>query len=113
MKQSDFHDYVVQDLFKDIPSITSRAMFGGWGIYKDGVIFGLIADDQLYFKVDNQNKQRYQDRGSEPFVYQQGNHKATTMSYWLVPHDILEDTTQIAEWVDDACAASRRTKPAK
>ena len=55
-KDQSFHDHVVRDLFVHIPDITSRAMFGGWGLYQDGVIFGIIADGELYFKVDDTNR---------------------------------------------------------
>ncbi len=113
MPTSDFHSYVIEDLLIDIPGITSRAMFGGWGIYKDGVIFGLIADDQLYFKVDDQNKPQYEEHGSSPFVYEQGGHPKTTMSYWLVPADILEDKNALSKWVEEACQASIRSKTQK
>jgi len=48
--QNEFVTYVIEDVLGDIPGITSRAMFGGYGIYRDGIIFSLIAFNQLYFK---------------------------------------------------------------
>ncbi|MFW5703587.1 MAG: TfoX/Sxy family protein [Patescibacteria group bacterium] len=110
MPNSEFHDYVIQDLLHRIDGISSRAMFGGWGLYKNGVIFGLIAYDQLYFKVDDQTRPQYEAHGSKPFEYSQGNHKPTTMSYWLVPDDVLENQEELAKWVDTACEASVRSK---
>ena len=68
-KDRSFHDYVIQDRLGKIPGITSRAMFGGWGVYKDGIIFAIIDDDQLYFKVDDQLQPEFEQLGSSPFVY--------------------------------------------
>ncbi|MDA1316638.1 MAG: TfoX/Sxy family protein [bacterium] len=100
----------MQDLLHHIPGISSRAMFGGYGIYKDGLIFGLIADDELYFKVDELNKSGYEKAGSTPFIYQRGSHPKTAMPYWKVPADVMEDRELIVVWVDKSVAASRRAK---
>lgn len=99
-KDNSYLDYVINDLMANIDGITHRAMFGGYGIYKDGYIFGLIADDQLYFKVDDSNKADYESLGSKPFVYEKGNHPKTTMSYWLVPQEVLEDKKKLTSWIN-------------
>jgi DNA transformation protein len=110
MKDTQFHDYVLLDVLSGISGITSRSMFGGYGIYKDGIIFGLIADDILYFKVDAMNKEQYQHFGSKPFTYEKGNHKQAVMSYWEVPEEIMNDREQVQQWVYSAVEASKRTK---
>lgn len=85
-------------------------MFGGYGIYKDGIIFAIIAYDQLYFKVDDTNKADYEAHDSGPFVYDQGGHKQTTMSYWLVPEEIMENHEKVAEWMEKSVEISRKKK---
>ena len=110
-QNNTFAEYVVHDLLGHIDGVTARAMFGGHGIYKDGVIFAIIADDELYFKVDESNRAQYEARGSHPFVYAKGGHKSTTMSYWLVPQDILEDKDRLREWVEQSVAISAAKKP--
>lgn len=112
-KDSSFHEYVMADLFKDISGITSRSMFGGYGYYKDGLIFAIIADGELYFKVDDGNRADYEQAGSHPFVYEMGNHKSTTMSYWLLPEDVMEDKDKLRQWIDKAVEASIRSKKKK
>ena len=102
-----FHDYVIHDLFRGIPGITSRAMFGGWGIYQDGAIFAIIVDGELYFKVDERSRPAFERLGSHPFVYTQGDHKPTVMPYWLLPMDVMEDEEELREWVEAAVRASR------
>ena len=105
-----FHDYVLYDLLRNISGVTSRAMFGGWGLYKDGVIFAIIADGALYFKVDGSNRADFEQLGSQPFVYGQGNHKPTTMSYWLVPEEVMENKEELEKWIERSVRVSRNAK---
>ncbi len=98
-RDQSFHDYVVGDLLAEIPGITSRAMFGGWGIYRNGKVFAIIADGRLYFKVGDHNRADFEALGSQPFRYQ-GKTKEITMSYWELPEEIAEDRERLREWVD-------------
>lgn len=50
--------------------VTGRNMFGGFGIFMDGLMFGLVAYDELYFKVDDGNRADYESAGSRPFTYE-------------------------------------------
>ncbi len=88
-------------------------MFGGYGIYKNGIIFGLIAEDVLYFKVDETNKADYEEKGSKPFTYAQGNNKPTVMSYWEVPSEILENKTDLIEWIEKSVIVSKNKRVTK
>lgn len=109
MSQRDntFYEYVM-DLLADIPGITSRAMFSGYGIYKDGIIFAIIADGALYFKADEKTEPDFKEWGSEPFTYPMKNGKKTTLSYWLLPEGVMEDREVLSNWVENAVAARRR-----
>ncbi len=108
--KNSFLEYVLHDAMQGIEGVTAKAMFGGYGLYKDGVIFGIIADDQLYFKVDNKNRSEYESRDSQPFTYEAKNKKRVAMFYWEVPADILESPHDLAEWADEAVSASCRSK---
>ena len=90
--------YVLHDVLAKVSGVTARAMFGGYGIYTDGVIFAIIVDEQLYCKVDETNRPQYEARGSQPFVYQRSNHKPTQMPYWQVPEEALEDPDEMKTW---------------
>ncbi|MBI2094614.1 MAG: TfoX/Sxy family protein [Candidatus Omnitrophica bacterium] len=106
--KSSFLEYVLRDAMQEIPGIMAKAMFGGYGLYKNDVVFGIIADDELYFKVDEANRAEYEKRGSRPFTYVGKNRKRITMSYWEVPAEILEDRALLAEWVGVSVAISQR-----
>lgn len=110
-----FHDYVVHDLLGNISGIASRAMFGGWGIYKSKLIFGIIAGGELYFKVGIENRSEFERMGSHPFVYT-GHKKPVTMSYWLVPEDVLEDRERLRDLMEKSVSITRKnsvTRPAR
>jgi len=110
-RRNSLLQYIVYDLLASIPNITSRPMFSGYGLYKDGVIFGIIADDQVYFKVDDSNLADFKRLGSQPFTYHtRGRTKPTALSYWQVPAAILEDRVALTVWVNAACTASQHTK---
>lgn len=109
-RDKGFHEHVMTDLFGGMPAITSRAMFGGWGIYKNGVIFAIIADGVLYFRVDDATQPFFAAKGSRPFVYTMPNGRTMTMAYWELPEDVAVDRQELLHWIDDAVAASKRAK---
>ncbi|HSM23090.1 MAG TPA: TfoX/Sxy family protein, partial [Rubrivivax sp.] len=73
----------ILDRLQPLGAVTARAMFGGHGIYCDGVMFALIAEDVLYFKVDDQNRPRFEALGAGPF--RPYADRPVTMSYYEVP----------------------------
>jgi DNA transformation protein len=109
MSDATFHDYIVYDILEGVSSITSRRMFGGWGIYKDGVFFALIAGDELYFKASDMTLQKYKNADSRPFTYSKKD-KMVSLSYWLVGEEILENKETLMEWVEEAVEAQKRVK---
>jgi DNA transformation protein and related proteins len=102
---AEFRGHVL-DLLEPLGTITVKAMFGGGGVYLDGVIIGLIAADVLYLKVDDQNRADYEDAGMGPFV--PFADKPYPMSYWMVPPDVMEDPDVLGQWARKAWEASRR-----
>ena len=105
-------DYV-KDLFSSFGEITIRKMFGGAGVYCDGAIFALIAEDELWFKVDDVTRAEFEAAGLKPFEVEM-NGKVGTMSYYNVPEDIFDDNDELKHWTLMALTASARAKrPAK
>ena len=99
------------DTLSDLGGVRSRAMFGGHGIYHDGVMLGLVADGVFYLKVDDGNRAAFEAAGSKPFTYRrQGLTKDVAMSYWEVPAGVLESREALCQWARDAHAAAVRSK---
>ena len=90
----DFIEYMVDQLSQWC-HVTTRRMFGGVGLYCESKMFGLIADDAAYLKVDDSNRKQYLEAGSSPF--KPYPNKSTTMSYYEVPPDILDDPEELAK----------------
>ena len=69
---SEFVEYLIHDLLGSIPNVTTRAMFGGHGVYKSTKIFGIVINNQFYLKADDTLAQKYAAAGAYPFTYQRG-----------------------------------------
>ena len=103
----------LEELFEPVGGVSIRRMFGGLGIFKHGLMFGLVIDDALHLKADQQTAPRYRDEGSEPWFYKRKNRGGTETSYWAVPERLLDDHDEFREWADAAFAAALRIAAAK
>ena len=93
---SEFIEHL-KEVFREFGPITARRMFGGYGIYFDGIMIALVADDTLYLKADKVLAPRFEQHGLDQFMYPKGN-KMVGMSYYLAPDDALEDPSVMCEW---------------
>lgn len=100
---NSYRDYVLEQLAV-AGSVTAKKMFGGVGLYLDGLFFALIADDRLYFKVDDTNRSDYEAVGMGSF--QPYDDKPYTMQYYEVPVEILEDGVDLCIWAKKALAVA-------
>ncbi len=91
--------------------VQAKKMFGGWGIFKTGLMFAVVIGDELYFKADEQNVGRFLARGLKPFTYEAGN-RSVSLRYYQAPPETLEDLSAMAQWAGEAHAcALRNQKP--
>lgn len=116
MTASDsFTDAIAEALVAFGP-LTIKRMFGGAGIWRDGVMFALIADDTLYLKTDAANHATFEAEGCAPFSYQKVGGQMAVMSYWRAPERLLDDPEELLVWARrayDAAVAMRLVKPRK
>jgi DNA transformation protein len=105
-----YRDYVVEQL-ACVGPVAARNMFGGVGLYLDGVFFALIAHDVLYLKVDDANRPDYEAAGMGPF--KPYPNRRTTMPYYELPAEVLDDPDQLGEWARKAWDAANRTRTAR
>ena len=108
----EFVDYVL-DQFSGWDDVSARKMFGGAGLYCDGVMFGLIADDVAYLKVDDTNREDFIKAGSSAFNPYPEKGKKYSMSYYETPADVLEDTELLGKWAERALTIARKKKQKK
>ena len=101
-KQDGFKDFVLDQL-SELPGLTHRAMFGGYGLYQREAFFGIIHKGRLYFKVTPTTLALYKDHGMKPF---RPNPKQTLKTYYEVPVEIVENAEQLVQWANPAARHS-------
>ncbi len=95
------------DLFVEFGPVQVRRMFGGAGIYRDGMMFGLVAGGQIHLKTDAVSIVLFEGEGCGPFQYDTKDGKRTITSYWRIPDRLYDDPTELAEWARRAFAVAR------
>lgn len=106
---SEFTDYLC-DVFTLFGAVTPRPMFGGHGLYFENYMFGLVAEDTLYLKVDKQNIHHFTELDLPPFEYEKSNGRKMVLSYRMAPESIYEDQDEAALWAAHAWEAAKRAK---
>lgn len=101
--------FILEQLGRVTP-VTGKAMFGGVGIYARGVFFALIAEDRLYFKVDDTTRPDFERLNMEPF---RPFGDDSTMGYYEVPADVVEDAVQLAAWTGKALDVAAKARLGK
>ena len=105
---SDFVEYALE-LLAPLKNVRARKMFGGYGIYRESVMFGLVADEVLYLKVDQETIPEYEALGLGPFLFEK-NGKMVAMSYYQAPEDAMDSSSDLCEWAEKAYRVALRTK---
>lgn len=108
MTKTEITDHIL-DLFSELLGISYRAMFGGYGVYKNGCIIAVIIDGELYFKVGDSNRDYYLNLQLHPFSYEK-NGKIVSMSYYQAPEGIYEDHELLKDLVEQSYEVSLQSK---
>ena len=113
---ASFKEFIIEQMVGFGP-VTIRAMFGGAGVYREGLMFGLVDDEVLYLKADETTKAAFVAENLGPFTYGTKGGKTMEMSYYRVPERCLDDTDEMAAWCRKAFAvalkANAKKKPKK
>jgi DNA transformation protein and related proteins len=105
---ASFRTFILDQLGRVVSRVRARAMFGGVGIYAGDLFFALIADDTLYFKVDDSNRPDFEQRRMKAFQpYGEGSE---TMQYYQVPADLLDDPDALRPWAEKSIAVAAKKK---
>lgn len=104
----EFVRFVLEQMGRDrMPRV--RRMFGGYGLYRDDLMFAIIIQDKLYLKTDAVNRQQFEERGLLPFTYESKG-KPVTIRYYEAPADVFDDSDEMQAWAALAFAAALRAK---
>ncbi|MEA3277898.1 MAG: TfoX/Sxy family protein [Pseudomonadota bacterium] len=110
-EEKEFVSYVV-DLMQSVGPVHAKGMFGGHGIYLEGLMFGLVANGVLYLKVDKETESEFKDRGLEAFAFSKKG-KEFKMSYYEAPEETLENSEEMSLWANKAYGAALRAASRK
>jgi len=111
--KDDYLRWVLEQL-SGAGGISSRRMFGAFGLYRNGVFFGIISSDTLFFKVSDATRADYESRRMARFRPYR-NKPLVSMSYYEVPADVLEDADECVRWAMRAveAGAAKKRSPKK
>ena len=98
----------IKELFAEFGAVSVRRMFGGQGIFVDGMMFALVARDVIYLKADTETIPAFEQEGLAPFSYATRNGEHTLTSYWRMPDRLYDDTEELARWARAAHAVAQR-----
>ena len=111
IEQREYVAHIV-DLLQLIGPVESKSMFGGFGMFLEGLMFGLVAGNELYLKVDTQNLQDYEDLGLQAFSFEKKG-RQFKMSYYQAPEEAMEDAELLSDWASNAYGAAMRAAAKK
>lgn len=103
-----FQDLLV-DLFEPVGGVSFRKMFGGIGIFRQGIMFALVADDTLYLRADEASSIDFKAESCGPFVYD-GKNRPHIMPYWRLPERLYDEPEDFRRWALNAFAVAERAK---
>jgi DNA transformation protein len=103
----------IRDLFAPFRPVTMKRLFGGSGLYADGLIFGLVFDGAIFLKVDDASIPDFEREGSRPLTYTRSKRAGSVaLPYWLLPERLYDDPDELAVWAGRALAIAERKKSA-
>ncbi len=98
----------IRDLFAGFGPVAVRRMFGGAGVFADGMMIALISDGVIHLKADAQTIPAFEREGQGPFTYATKNGTRSLTSYWRMPDRLYDEPEELARWAHDAFGVARR-----
>lgn len=88
--------------------VATRRMFGKTGLFYDGVMFGMVAANTLYFRVDDGNRAIFKEACSHPPLNYAKKGQLIDLAFWRVPDRLFDDADEFLFWARAALAAAHR-----
>src|SRR5215510_215101 len=108
MVASDSFAEFLREQLAPLGRLTMRRMFGKTGVFCDGVMFGMVRDNTLYFRVDDHNRAAFKEAASFPPLNYEKKGSTIDLSYWRVPERLFDEHDDLVTWAQAALAAARR-----
>ena len=108
---SDFIPFV-RELLQGLGPVSAHHMFGGHGLYHEGLMFAIVMDNRLYLKADALNRPDFEALGLTPFTYPMKG-REVALSYWSAPDAIFDEPSEAVRWARSAWHAAARAQATK
>jgi DNA transformation protein len=109
---STYLTYVLDQL-SGLGEVVAKRMFGGIGLYSGGAFFGLVDEDIVYLRVDDESRPEFVARGMPAFRPVRAKPQLVSVSYYQLPGEVLEDAEQLVMWARRSVAVARKAAPEK
>src|SRR5882672_10665185 len=108
MVASDGFAEFLRERLAPLGRVAMRRMFGKTGVFCDGLMFGMVTDDTLYFRVDDHNRAAFKEAESLPPLNYEKQGRTIDLSFWRAPERLLDEPDELVTWARAALAAARR-----
>ena len=108
MVASDTFAEFLREQLAPLGRVTMRRMFGKTGVFCDGLMFGMVTDDTLYFRVDDHNRAAFKEAESFPPLNYEKKGGTIDLSFWRAPERLFDEPEELVTWARAALAAARR-----
>lgn len=88
--------------------LSLRRMFGKTGVFCDGVMFAMVADDTLYLRVDDHNREGLSEAAGYPPLNYEKQGKSIDLAFWRAPERLMDDQEELLRWSRLALEAAHR-----
>jgi DNA transformation protein and related proteins len=102
-----FADFLREQL-GPLGRLTMRRMFGKTGVFCDGVMFAMVTENTVYFRVDEQNQATFAEAAAFPPLNYEKKGCTIDLSFWRVPERLFDEPDELITWARAALAAARR-----
>ena len=108
MVASDTYAEFLREQLAPLGRITLRPMFGKSGVFCDGVMLGVVTENTLYFRVDDQNSETFREAAAFPPLNYVKQGQTIDLAFWRVPERLFDEPDELAAWARAALAAAHR-----
>ena len=108
MVASDSFAEFLREQLAPLGHIAMRRMFGKTGVFCDGVMLGMVRDNTLYFRVDDENRETFKEAESFPPLSYEKKGSSIDLSFWRAPERLFDEPEELVTWARVALAAARR-----
>ena len=108
MVASDSFAEFLSEQLAPLRNITMRRMFGKTGVFCDGLMLGMVTDNTLYLRVDDDNRAAFREAASSPPLNYRKKGETIDLSFWRAPERLFDEPDELLTWARIALAAAAR-----